>query len=678
MKKAIIVMIASVMSFQVLWAAERANVDKTVLATVGKEKITYGDLEKAYKRNLNRKNSHLYETTKDSLMDFLNLYINFRLKVNDAISRGFENDSAVKADFESNRKLLAESFFYDKVLTDPEVNKEAERRKNEYKIAIILTSHPQTPASDTVEAWKKINEALGALKNGMKFADVAAKYSEDENSASKGGEIGNYITSGKVQRPLEDAIYNTKEGSYNPKIVVLKYGYVIVKVLKIVPRVKVMASHILFSWNQGLDSANIVAKADSVLKLLRSGEDFATLAEKFSKDPATAEKGGSIGHPYSRSTGLDPNGQPLVPEFEQTIWDLKDGQISGLVKSDFGIHIIKRDSTIPINLEEEKDDIRKSYKRLYYLQDRLDWLDSVAATSYGYELNKTNLAEMMKHLDTNRTNIIKTWADSIPEDVMKLNLFKFDKKNYTVGDFVGIMKSMNDLRNISLNYNGIQGAIRTYYEPIIFKDKTKNLEKEYPEFNQMMSEFHDGILLFRVEAMEVWDKLKFDTAQAEKYYDTLSKTYMTDPSYDLSEIYVLTDSAAQNIYSQLKSGADFEKLASEETQRSGFREKKGQWGIVSIDKNQLAKEVKEKSPKDGEILPPFKFERGYSVVKVNKYIPARKKTFHEAIQDIAPGFQDMMQKSLTKNWLDKVREKFPVKVDTAAVDRLISETKGSK
>ena len=94
---------------------------------------------------------------------------------------------------------------------------------------------------------------------------------------------------------------------------------------------RVRASHILLNTG-GKDEAAVRKQAEDLLAKIKAGADFADLAKKYSEDPGSKEKGGDL--------DFFPRGQ-MVPEFEQAAFALQPGQVSDLVKTQYGFHIIK-------------------------------------------------------------------------------------------------------------------------------------------------------------------------------------------------------------------------------------------------------------------------------------------------------------------------------------------------
>ena len=94
---------------------------------------------------------------------------------------------------------------------------------------------------------------------------------------------------------------------------------------------RVDARHILIKSDASNDVV-MKAKAEGILKLVQAGGDFAKLAKENSQDPGSAEKGGELGWLQKGQT---------VPEFEKSAFSLQPGQTSGLVKTEYGYHIIQ-------------------------------------------------------------------------------------------------------------------------------------------------------------------------------------------------------------------------------------------------------------------------------------------------------------------------------------------------
>jgi peptidyl-prolyl cis-trans isomerase D len=160
------------------------------------------------------------------------------------------------------------------------------------------------------------------------------------------------------------------------------------------------ASHILIQVADDADEETLnkaQAEAEEVLAKLRAGEDFAALAKQHSDDPGSSAQGGDLGF-FARGA--------MVPEFDESVFDMQPGDVSELVRTQFGFHIIKlaeiRGSEIQ-TLEQARDELiaelkQRSVDDLFYDQlERLtdlsyenpDSLDA-AADALGLEVQRSD------------------------------------------------------------------------------------------------------------------------------------------------------------------------------------------------------------------------------------------------------------------------------------------------
>lgn len=643
-----------------------SRIEQQVLATVGPEKITYGELERAYRKNMTRQHVRLYEVPRDSAEAFLQLYINYRLKVLDALSRGLDKDSAVRAELEQNRRLLAETYFFDKRLVEPAVTELLRRRQWELRLAIMLFSGGFD--QDTLPAYERAQTALRLLQQGVPFEQLARDSSDDRETARQGGVLP-FITGGMILRPLEEVAYRLTPGQIYPYPIRTRHGYFILKLLERQPRVAVWARHILLPIVNE-DTAAALAKADSLLHLLHAGADFAELARQNSIDNVTAERGGAFGSWYSRSLGFETIQSRLVAEFENALFSIRDGESTTAITA-FGVHIIRRDSTKRYTADEERETLRRLYRRLYFEEDRQHFLDSVRL-ALNCRWNTPVYQALIAALDTTKTTSDTAWAAHIPHALWEqpLYLCQHLPTSLSVQQFIDTL-SKPLYRAYPLRPARLRQVAEQAIVPDLVAHLTRQLEQQYPEFDQLMREFRDGLLLFRVEEQEVWSKLnRFDTAAARAYYDTTRHRYYTEPVYDISEIYLRSDSLARELRRQLDAGADFAFLAEQYTQRPGYREKKGHWGKLTPKQSPLAQLAEQQHAKKGDIVGPLPYENGFVLLRINEYEPPRQKSFEEALPDLAPAVQEQQQRLLTEQWLQHLRARFPVRINTATLEAL--------
>jgi len=657
-----------------------ASFDNEVLATVGSESVLYADVDRAFRKNMNRRETRLVDVPKDTALDFLRLYTNYRLKVLDARDRGIGDDEAVRTDIQSNRRLLSETYFFDKMVADARIAQLMDRRSRELEIGVILCAvNDQASRNVDLAASKaKAERVVAALRGGADFEQLARDSSDDRETASKGGRLP-FITGGSMIKAVEDAAYSLKDGQFTPQPVDSRFGYFIVKLFRSQPRTLVRARHILIGSQGELDSAGVDRRADSIINVLKAAKNdvelFASLAKRFSDDKASAEKGGDLGSLYSRSGGLEASSSRLVPAFEDAMFSLKDGEVSGKIRTLFGVHIIRRDSTRVPDPLVEREGAKRVYRRLYYEEDKRNLLDSLR-TAWNWGWNEPVLARTFAVIDTTKNTTDTSWASPIDASLREQTIYAMGTSGaYTVGQFADSLRRRLDLRALTLNRAGFDRAIVKMTDQMLLDKATANLEQQYPDFKSLIQEFSDGILLFKVEEQEVWSKLRFDTVEARGYFDTTSVPLMTPTKYAFTEIFVTSDSLAKALRARIDAGEDIAELAAQLTERSGMRDKRGNHGLLDPAKSKLAAKVRDLKPVVGAVYGPFNYEFGNSIVRIDNIEASRKKSFEEALPDLAPIYQDALQKRLQEAWLSKVRQQHPVTFNTAVINKLFPTKK---
>lgn len=668
-------------------ASPTSSRDKLVLATVGKEQVLYGDVERAFQKNMSRMATRLTDVPRDTMLDFLRLYTNYRLKVLDARRRGFDKDSTVMRDIASNRKLLSETFLFDKLIADARVDELVRRRQQELELGIILcaVSNPETNEIDSARSYQKALAVIDLLNKGASFERVARDSSDDRETATRGGRLP-WITGGSVIKMVEDEAYSLPVGGFSKRPVGSRHGYFIVRVFRAEPRQAIKVRHILLSTTGERDSAANEAFADELLAILRmrpeqakaelikrgitpTDDVFADLAIAYSDDKSSGTKGGALGTYYTRSGGLETTNARLAREFEDGMFALRDGETSGKVRSMFGIHIIRRDSTRKYDLAAERDNAKRTYRRLYFEEDKRMIIDSLKR-SWGYGWNTATLERLMTSIDTTKSTNDTTWVEKIPADLMPQTIYRAGANSLTVHQFADSLRRRADMRGYTLNRAGLERAANKLIDPVVIERATSDLEASHPDFRALMQEFSDGILLFKVEEQEVWSKLQYDSVQARAFYDSTRSRWMTDTRYTFTEVYVASDSLAKALRARIDAGTDIATIAEQHTERSGMRDQRGQVVDAEPRRNKIADKLKNEGVRVGTVIGPFPHERGYSIVRLDAINPPRQKTFEEASGDLAPSFQDMMQKRLQEAWLSKVRAIYPVVVNNAVINTL--------
>tara|TARA_B100000809_G_scaffold199394_1_gene199378 strand:- start:5713 stop:7665 length:1953 start_codon:yes stop_codon:yes gene_type:complete len=486
-----------------------------VLLTVGGNDVKLSEFNAIYNKN----------NSKESVQDYLDLYIKFKLKVKEAEDLGFDTVPKFIAELAGYRKQLAEPYLTDKEVTEDLIKEAYNRMKTDVRASHILVGISEDAAPvDTLKAYNKIMNARKTVLKGADFSSTAKEMSDDPSAKKNGGDLG-YFSAFHMVYPFESAAFNTKVGEVSLPIRT-KFGYHILKVVdKRDARGNIEVAHIMVK-PEGLAKHKFSrVKIDEIYQKLKEGADFSALAKQFSDDSGSSRKGGVL--PAF-------NAGKMVASFENAAFELqKDGEISEPVKTDFGWHIIKR-----IKLMElaSFDDLYKSIKARVAKDSRSN-RSKVAL--YSKIKAENGFKEMLKERDDfyKVVNSEDYKAGTFnASNTLKYNKLMFgyyaedgDKFEFTQLDFANYIQDKKYRGDKKKNIS-IQVEINRMYKDIVNKKgvefKDTRLVKTNQEFRLLMQEYRDGILLFDLTDEKVWSKAVKDSAGLYNFYEKNKADYM--------------------------------------------------------------------------------------------------------------------------------------------------------
>ncbi|MCB0633061.1 MAG: peptidylprolyl isomerase, partial [Lewinella sp.] len=501
-------------SFGLLINAQNKEKD-AVLFTVAGTPVTVSEFDYIYSKT----NRDKADYSRQSLEEYLDLYVKFKLKVQKARDLKLDTIPSLQKELAGYRRQLADAYLIDRTVTDKLVREAYDRVQQDVDISHILISiAPDAAPEDTLAAYNRAAAAKRRIQGGASFEKMAEEISDDPSVKRNGGHIG-YVTAlfPKGLYQLETAAY---EGEPNQVLgpVRTQVGYHLLLVHQRRPaRGEMEAAHILIRTKDG-NEAEAKARIDSLYTLLQKGVDFNQLATENSEDRQTAPQGGSIGF-----FGIN----RYEPSFEDAAFALKeDGDISPVVQSKIGYHIIKRISRKgiqPFEIEKGRLEAKVSEDpRFEIAKDAM--LEKIKKENHFKDYPKVleSFAKMQ-----NDTFLTFRWkASEVPSKEL---LFSMDDFDISLGDYEDWLARSSRKRLRMGTETGVQEAVYTLYKDFL-KEKLlefeeAHLEERYPEFKALMREYREGILLFEATKMLVWDKAGQDTLGLRKFYETVKGKY---------------------------------------------------------------------------------------------------------------------------------------------------------
>lgn len=461
-----------------------AQEDK-VLMTINGEPVMLSEFLYIYEKN-NQESS----LDKKSMEEYLDLFINFKLKVAEAIAQGVDTTEAFKKELAGYRAQATPKYMQDNEAIDSLVQLSYNRQANVRRAAHIAIQCPANADSATMAAAEaKIQLARERVTTGVEkkvkqgrkwvtvrepeaFADVAREMTDDPAGKENGGELG-WIQVFRFVYPFEEAVYNTPVGEVT-EVFRSPYGLHIALVEEERAFEEVHAAHIMKMMPRGSEGMAIDAKKhiDSLYQVVLAGADFAEIATAHSDDKGSAVRGGDLGW-FGRGM--------MVQPFENITFDMQPGEMSEPFPTRFGWHFVK-----------------------LYEKRGIQPLDSMRQQL----LNQVK--RDVRYQEAEKSFINKTRAEyNLPAEMS------------------------ND-------------EVKAYADA--------HLEEKYADLRNLVREYHDGILLFDVSLREVWDKANKDTEGLATFFKANKKNYTWDaPRYKGYIIYAKDEKVAKAAKQIIKS-----------------------------------------------------------------------------------------------------------------------------
>lgn len=451
-----------------------------------------------------RKDSSVNLENKQSLKDYVELFKTFKLKVADAEALGLNRSSSFEQELNGYRGQLRASFLSDKDGEEIALRKQYERTKEVLVVSQLLFRLPANAISkDTLAIYNKAYSAYQQVESGTSLGEIAEQWmKKDSDLVSYDQHF--YLPLLQTPEAFEDAAYALPVGVVSTPVR-STLGFHLIKVEKRIPNPGLIeVAHILINVHEKRDDVEAKKTAQELYNMLQQGADFAELAQKYSSD-ATASKGGVL-----PAFGLG----AMVKPFEDAAFALaKPGDISLPVKTRYGYHIIKliEKKGVP-SFEDKRSQIYSVMKSDEHNFALYASFDEKMKKAYHYKFYADAYGDFQRlcdeyfPTDTMFYELSKDWKKPIlsldgkdhlqEEFAYYLYRFPFSTKSYS-GDF---MKEVFDLFVRDL-YTGLE---------------REQLDANHPEFDHLMQEYHDGILLFDISNQRVWSKPADQQEQLEK------------------------------------------------------------------------------------------------------------------------------------------------------------------
>jgi peptidyl-prolyl cis-trans isomerase SurA len=631
----IVLLLLSVLAINSLQA------QNSIVLTVENENITVEDFEAIF-----RKNNRDSAVSRESLDEYMELFIDFKLKVREAKEMGMDTNQAFIKELDGYRKQLARPYLTDSEMLDGLVKEAYERKKTEIRAShILVTVDPNAAPEDTLKAWNKIITLRKRIVDGKEDFEAVARSksgSEDPSVADNGGDLG-YFSVFQMVYPFEEAAYSLNVGEISSPIRT-RFGYHLVKVTdrrNAMGEVKV--AHIMLRVADIRNEEEVrqaETRAREVYNQLLDGATFTDLALKYSDDKTTSRKGGEL--PWF-GTGK------MVEEFEKVAFALKTGELAEPFLTQYGWHIVKKLESKDIPpFEEIQADLKGKVSRDTRADITRDSFIEKLKKEYAYKSYPEVLKKLTAVADTGIYEGFLTINSKLANSV----LMEIDGKVYLASEFANYLGQRKQNRKLK-PAEVVANRFEEWAEDRILTYEDSRLEGKHNAFRLLMNEYRDGILLFELTDQKVWSKAVNDTTGLELFYEQNKNNYLW-PERARVEIFRCSSqkvAAKVKKLAKKKTGADIVSALNKKSALNVQLEE----GLFSREEKELLTKIEWKNGPSESV----EFDGQYYIIDFNEIVAPLPKKISEAKGAITADYQDYLE----KEWESALRKKYRFQIN---------------
>jgi peptidyl-prolyl cis-trans isomerase SurA len=620
------------------------------LFTYGNNAISKEEFLKAYNKNV------IPAADKEkSLKEYLDLYINFKLKVADAKRVQLDTLPQLQYDVEVFKNQIIENYLNNEGDVNALIDEAFARSQKD--IHVVYFSIPTDSAFLSGQVSGQVYNALQKGKNN--YEELAKEISAKNNYKVKVADVG-YISAFSIPYEYESIVYGLAPGQISAPYK-SKNNFHIFKMLderKAMGRWKI--AQILLAVPPGEQATNfksLQTKADSVYQLLKNGADFGQLAKEFSNDQLTYLNNGEIPEFGCGKYDLS---------FEKEVIQLKnDGDVSMPFATSHGFHIIKRISQTPI--ADKSDGVFMAELKQKVLQDtRINkakdkFIKNVIA-QIGFKKNPAvKDAELFANADSVSAN--RNFEKTNKSPIGNKTIFSFTKANIKGSSW---LKFINKYKNIPQQYQGENNSelLQKFISIQAIEYYKQHLEEYNPQFAYQMKEFKEGNMLFEMMERNIWKKAASDSLGLQKYYAANKNKYLWAASADAIIFNCPDNKTAKKIADIIANDKDWRKRL--EQDNTNIQTDSGRYELSQLPIENL------QSISAGAVSAPVvnTTDNTVSFVKILKIYPAnQQRSFEDAKGLLINDFQNKIE----EQWIASLKKRYPVKINTPVFQSLLKE-----